>query len=484
MVTDRTSPANPAASSGQNTAFAAVQELVETFHANKSHYLSADYQEAEVRRDFIDKLFVAFGWDVHHDTQQNPYEQEVKVERSVSAGGQRRADYAFHLAPNFRDPRFFVEAKKPYGDIATADNYFQTIRYGWNSGTALAVLTDFEQFHVIDCRYKPDLGTALHRTVAKFHYSDYAEPDKFAKIYWLFSREAVAAGSLAKRAAELPKLSRKTRQRGFLPGAFKPVDESFLEDLDEYRKDLARTFKTSNPDLDSEALTEIAQRTLDRLVFLRFLEDKQIEQQPLIANFGDRGTVWEDFVATSRRLDGVYNGVVFKRHAILDADDFQVDQRAFGGICERLAHVNSPYDFNAIPLHILGAIYERFLGKVIVATEKRARVEEKPEVRKAGGVYYTPEYIVRYIVANTVGKLIEGKTPAQVAEMQFADIACGSGSFLLGVYDLLLRHHGNYYNSLPKAERSRVVKQGDCIDREGKLYRKRPAECVLCAVIG
>ena len=470
MVTDRTLPADTAPSSGQNAAFAAVQELVETFHAKKSHYLSANYQEAEVRRDFIDKLFVAFGWDVNHDTQRNPYEQEVKVERSVSAGGQRRADYAFHLAPNFRDPRFFVEAKKPYGDIATAENYFQTIRYGWNSGTALAVLTDFEQFHVIDCRYKPDLETALHRAVAKFHYSDYADPDKFARIYWLFSREAVAAGSLEKRAAELPKLSRKARQRGFLPGAYKPVDESFLEDLDEYRKELARTFKTSNPDLDSEALTEIAQRTLDRLVFLRFLEDKQIEQQPLIAAFGDRGTVWEDFVAASRRLDGVYNGVVFKRHDILDADDFQVDERAFAGICERLAHINSPYDFNAIPLHILGAIYERFLGKVIVATEKRARVEEKPEVRKAGGVYYTPEYIVRYIVANTVGKLIESKTPAQIAEMRFADIACGSGSFLLGVYDLLLRHHGNYYNSLPKAERTRAVKQGDCIDREGKLY--------------
>jgi adenine-specific DNA-methyltransferase len=470
MVTDRTLPAGTAPSSAQNTAFVAVQELVKVFDSNKSHYLSANYQEAEVRRDFIDKLFVAFGWDVNHDTQRNPYEQEVKVERGVSAGGQRRADYAFHLAPNFRDPRFFVEAKKPYGDIATAENYFQTIRYGWNSGTPLAVLTDFEQFHVIDCRYKPDLETALHRAVAKFHYSDYGDPDKFAKIYWLFSREAVAAGSLEKRAADLPKLSRKARQRGFLPGAYKPVDESFLEDLDEYRKELARTFKVSNPDLDSEALTEIAQRTLDRLVFLRFLEDKQIEQQPMIAAFGDRGTVWQDFVAASRRLDGVYNGVVFKRHDILDADDFQVDERAFAGICERLAHINSPYDFNAIPLHILGAIYERFLGKVIVATEKRARVEEKPEVRKAGGVYYTPEYIVRYIVANTVGKLIENKTPAQVAEMRFADIACGSGSFLLGVYDLLLRHHGNYYNSLPEAERARAAIRGDCIDREGKLY--------------
>ena len=142
-----------------------------------------------------------------------------------------------------------------------------------------------------------------------------------------------------------------------------------------------------------------------------------------------------------------------------------MDDDAFAGICESLAHVNSPYDFNAIPIHILGSIYERFLGKVIVATDKRVRVEEKPEVRKAGGVYYTPEYIVRYIVENTVGKLIAGKTPDQIAEMRFADIACGSGSFLLGVYDLLLTYHGHYYNDNPGKAR-----KGDCIERDGKLY--------------
>ncbi len=64
MVVDQTLSVNNPPSFGQNMAFAVVLELVETFHSNKSHYLSAGYQEAEVRRDFIDKLFVAFGWDV------------------------------------------------------------------------------------------------------------------------------------------------------------------------------------------------------------------------------------------------------------------------------------------------------------------------------------------------------------------------------------------------------------------------------------
>ena len=66
-------------------------KLVATFEANEARYLSSAYQEAEVRKDFIDKFFAALGWDVNHDEQTNPYEQEVKVEPTVSAGGQRRA---------------------------------------------------------------------------------------------------------------------------------------------------------------------------------------------------------------------------------------------------------------------------------------------------------------------------------------------------------------------------------------------------------
>jgi type I restriction-modification system DNA methylase subunit len=447
-------------------AFQAVGKLVETFQRHESKYKSANYSEAAARKDFVDKFWTALGWDVNHERQTNPYEQEVKVERPVPTGGsQRRADYAFYLAPNFHDVKFFVEAKKPFVDIGTSENYFQLIRYGWNSETPIAALTDFEQLHVLDCRYKPDLDTAFNRCLAKYHYSDYAKREKFAEIYWLFSREAVVDGSIEKRAKDLPKPRGKAVQRGLFAGGWQSIDESFLAELDDHRKSLAQSFKNRNPQLDRDALTELAQRTIDRLVFLRFLEDKGIEPERLVENFGDKGTAWEDFVAASRRLDRIYNGIVYKRHDILDGSEFRVDDNVFASVCESLSHANSPYDFNAIPTHILGSIYERFLGKVIVATEKRVRVEEKPEVRKAGGVYYTPEYIVRYIVENTIGKLIAGKTPDQIAKMRFADIACGSGSFLLGVFDVLLNYHGRYYNENPGKDR-----KGDCVKRDGKLY--------------
>lgn len=454
------------ADQGLDKAFEMVGHLANDFRKHSDHYLSRAYQEAEVRKGFIDKFFIALGWDVNHEVQTNPFEQEVKVEPPVTTGGsKRRADYAFHVSPDFRDPRLIVEAKKPHGELATPDNYFQAIRYGWSKGTPIAGLTNFAQLHLLDCRYKPDIDKAIHRCERRYDIDDYLDRDKFREIYWLVSREAVVGGSLEKFAETLPKPRGGAKQHTLFAGGYQSVDESFLEDLDDYRNTLARAFKSRNPELDSAALTEVTQRTLDRLVFMRFLEDKLIEPSNFVANFGERGTAWQDFVTASRRLDGTYNGVVFKQHSILDADDFQVDDSAFAGICEKLSHKNSPYDFNAIPIHILGSIYERFLGNIIVATDKRVRVEQKPEVRKAGGVYYTPEYIVRYIVANTVGRLIEGKSPEQIAELHFADIACGSGSFLLGVYEVLLEYHTRYYNESP-----RKAKKGDCITKDGVLH--------------
>ena len=446
-----------------STAHLTVKQLVEDFQVREQDYLSASYPEIRVRQDFIDKFWIALGWDVNHEREKNPYEQEVKIELNVKVDekGNRRtkkADYAFFAAPNFRDVKFYVEAKKPSRNLDNADDYFQTIRYGWSSKTPLAVLTDFEQFRVIDCRYKPNIHTAQDFALEdiKFNYLDYADEEKFRRVYHLFSRDSVINGSLEDFAKNLPKRG-KGKQKAV--GAIqKSVDESFLDDLDAYRDELARAFKNKNAELDGEDLTEAVTRTLDRLVFMRFLEDKLIEPDTMIDKFNS----WADFVRTSSRLNSFYNGIVFKPHFI-DSKDFKPDEKVFTDICGELSPQDSPYNFNYIPVHILGSIYERFLGKVIVATDKRATVQEKPEVRKAGGVYYTPEYIVRYIVENTIGKLIDHKTPDEIKEMRFADIACGSGSFLLGVYDYLLRYHTDYYNSSGKKD---IARKAGCIENK------------------
>ena len=448
----------------QESAFEQISFLVKDFKENESKFLSSDYSEADVRKDFIDKFFHALGWDVYHNEQKNPYEQEVKIEKGVYVGRvQKRADYAFYLAPNFREVKFYIEAKKPSRNLSNADDYFQSCRYGWNAGTQITLLFDFEELHILDCRTKPDIASILNNKIKKYHYSEYTNREKFAEIYWLLSREAVANSSLEKFADGLPKPKGKAVQKGLFKGGYQSIDEAFLIELDEIRSTLAKSFKKANPNLESEQLTEMTQRTIDRLVFIRFLEDKQIEPDHYVSAFGNSKNAWKDFRVACRKLDAKYNGVVFKKHFV-DSDNFiEPDDKSFSQICEELAHVNSPYNFDIIPIHILGSIYERFLGKVVIATEKRVRIEEKPEVRKAGGVYYTPQYIVNYIVDNTVGKLIEGKTPNEITKLRFADISCGSGSFLITVFDRLLEYHRKWYQ-----ENHEQAKKDGCYFQDGK----------------
>ncbi|MBI5475940.1 MAG: N-6 DNA methylase, partial [Ignavibacteriales bacterium] len=422
-----------------------VRQLVNDFREHEKAYLTQSYSEQQARSDFINKFFTALGWDVNHERQKNPYEQEVKIENPLrTEGTQRRADYAFFVAPNFRDVKFFVEAKKPAHDLANANYYYQTVRYGWNKTTPIAVLTDFEEFHILDCRFKPNIKTVLDHKIESFHYSQYTDEEIFKKIFYLFGRDAVAGGSLENFVQTLPKP--RGKGKGIVRGKYQQVDEAFLELLDGYRDTLAHAFKNKNPHLDGESLTEAVQRTLDRLVFIRFLEDKGIEEQaisqlrlggssaqktadksnsrPLQVDQKRSGaklppssggakllpssvSVWEKFLTLCRSMEPKYNGLVFKPHPVIDSQTFVApDDKTFGEICEEISDPASPYDFNTIPISILGSIYERFLGKIVTTTDKRAKVVEKPEVRKAGGVYYTPEYIVRYIVNETVGKLL------------------------------------------------------------------------------
>jgi type I restriction-modification system DNA methylase subunit len=123
-----------------------------------------------------------------------------------------------------------------------------------------------------------------------------------------------------------------------------------------------------------------------------------------------------------------------------------IDDKVLKDILRNLYYPDSPYEFSVLPAEILGQVYEQFLGKVIRLTAGgQAKVEDKPEVKKAGGVYYTPTYIVDYIVEQTLGKLLAGLTPRDAAKLKICDPACGSGSFLLGAYQYLLDWHRDFY---------------------------------------
>ena len=219
--------------------------------------------------------------------------------------------------------------------------------------------------------------------------------------------------------------------------------------IERWREELARNVALRNPKLDIYEINEAVQKIIDRIVFLRIAEDRQSEPFKNLFKPTQKENIYKALVRLFHKADEKYNSGLFENKKLLDK--LIIDDRVIKPIITGL-YDTCPYQFSEIPIEILGSVYERFLGKSIRLTEgHRAKVEEKPEVRKAGGVYYTPEYIVRYIVENTIDEKLKGRKPEEYRNgrrsLTVCDPACGSGSFLVGVYNYLLEWYRNSYTA-------------------------------------
>ena len=414
----------------------AIHELADRFASNISEFESSGYLESQLRTDFVDELFKALGWDLVNKSKLSRLQREVLVEKGDTKG---RPDYSFRI--NGED-RFFVEAKAPSKGTDKPEDIFQARRYGWNTrNVTIVVLTDFKSFKVFDTSIKPDLKQPKLGLVFEIGFAKYGTTD-FEKL-WLFSKEKVAGGSLDQLSSKDP-----TAKRVRIP-----VDTAFLEQMTHWREELAKDVYKHNSEITVRELNDVVQRLLDRLIFIRLLEDRKIIEsktlKEIIDNWkeGRHRDIQTQLNSLFKRLNHDFNGEIFKEHP---CEKISYDSRIVAEIVDELYYPKSPYDFAVIGVELLGTIYEKYLGKTIRLTEKRVKVEEKPEVRKAGGVFYTPKWVVSYIVENTVGKLIEDKSPKEIENLHILDPACGSGSFLIEALSCLFQYHLTYYLTNPK----------------------------------
>ena len=429
-----------------------VLELVERFDRNLAAYKSADYKEAHVRAEFIDPFFEALGWDVRNVQGYAENYKDVVHEDAIKVGGKSRApDYSFRVGGA---RKFFLEAKKPAvsltGDVGPA---YQLRRYSWNVKLPLGILTDFEEFSVYECRQRPKLTDKA--SVGRVMYLTYDQyPDHFDEIQGIFSKEAVLKGSFDRYAQDAK------RKRGT-----SDVDAELLKEIEGWRETLARNIALRNQTLTVYELNFAVQRTIDRIIFLRMSEDRGIEEYGRLLALTNGPHIYARLSDLYRQADEKYNAGLFDFKADTLTRILDIDDKVLKPILTGLYYPQCPYEFSVLPVEILGQVYEQFLGKVIRLTPgHRAKVEEKPEVKRAGGVYYTPRYIVDYIVRQTMGRLVEGKTPRQINKLRILDPACGSGSFLLGAYQYLLDYHRQWYEDHNPARYARrkqpVVYQG------------------------
>lgn len=422
-----------------------IAELVKRYDALPEKRRKA-YNEAEICKDYILPMFAALGWDT---TDSDEVAAEVRVNKNY-------ADYGFRLE---RVTRFFTEAKAPSADLEQPKHAVQAVSYAWSKGIPWAVLTDFQGFKLFNAEW--DVKEVNRLRVLDIPYTQYV--DQFDEL-WKLSRQSVKEDGIRKG----------FESRGGAVRKALPVGDQLFGLFRQWRVNLLKMFQFYNTDRGFllGQLDEAVQRVLDRLIFIRTLEDRYIEN-PILREILNRrkpeGTkkpegedAWTSLQQQFRWLDEHYDSNLFRPHL---ADELKGDETVVLPILRQLYTPNGAafqFDFNAIEADVLGRVYEQYLGHVAqtVKTEVKkngksflpglepanadtVELINKQAKRKQQGIYYTPKYIVDYIVEQTLGRLLteRGGDENWLKTLTVLDPACGSGSFLIAAYDRLLRHY-------------------------------------------
>lgn len=422
-----------------------LRALVARYAANRDEYLNPSYGETSLRVEFLDPLFCILGWDVNNESGLSIYSREVIHEANVTvddeddAHANKKPDYAFRIGG---ETKFFLEAKKPSVNIMERRKpAFQARRYGWNGNHAIAVLSNFEDLSIYDCGYRPvETQEPGFARIAHYGYNELV--DHFEELYNLVSKEAVATGSLD----EIDAREQAARV---------PFDDLFLGQISSWRADISVDVCSHYTVTDMDALSQFTQTLLNRIIFLRVCEDRSFEDEEELLRIASYEELREAFASADAKYDsGLFD--------YLEDAPWRVSDSLLIGIFQDLYYPNSSYDFNVVQPHVIGHIYERFLGERVYVEDGCVRIEDTPEAIESNGVVPTPKEVTDAIVANALRGV---SFPCRVA-----DICCGSGNFLLSVYEFLAAK-----------ELARVMEDGDAdvqlIDRPSgpdlPYWRKR-----------
>ena len=384
-----------------------IEKLVEKYQRIAEAGKINSYNEAQTRNEFIEPLFEFLGWDMRNLATDN----EVTTEENVSGG---RIDLAFRFN---NIPVLFLEAKAMKVDLDEWKWAEQAINYSWNKSVTWAILTDFESVKVFNAEIPPK--NISQNLFIEIKCQDYI--NRFDQL-WLLSKEGFEQKLLDKEAQKWGKLTTR-----------KQVGEKLFEDLMSWRVLLTKDFKKQN-NLTDEELDEGVQRILDRLIFIRTAEDRKIEPDVLLGLLrGGKANLYKQLVKVFRDFDDGFNSKLFAPHY---CEEWKASDKVIAEIIKGLYETKDGYryDFSVISADVLGGMYEQYLGYV----HGRKSEEKQKSKRKSQGIYYTPKYIVEFIVKETLGEVLKKTKPKEISKIKVLDPACGSGSFLIAAYDKIL----------------------------------------------
>lgn len=415
----------------------ALTDKIQQFLRNRSDYEAATYKEARARLEFIDPLLAALGWDVGNTAGLSERFKEVVVEPTQDVGGRKRApDYVLRVGGT---PVIFVEAKKPSVNIASdRAASFQARSYAWSAKLPIVVLTNFAHISIYNGLVKPK--SADTSRVARLYTVEVDHlHSEWTNIAGLISRDAVVRGETDRYTNTLAKRGGRDK-----------IDKVFLADLEQARLLLLDDIAGNNTNLTDSELLSAVQLTLDRIIFLRICEDRGIEPYGTLMKVANSSNVARGLKSVYTAADARYNSGLFHFDIEPGRDTPDVLTPGIKMTNDSLKNIllsfyppQVPYTFSVMPVEILGRAYESFLAGQIKRSGSKLTIEPKPQVRKAGGVFYTPEWLTRDVVKRTLEPILLGKSPdslrrAKSDGVRIVDPSCGSGSFLVAAYRYLL----------------------------------------------
>ena len=401
----------------------------------------------ETIRVWINEMLSVFGWDVGNTNQILQERTLEKKERQLlkNIGSHNvRPDYTF---VNGKVKLAFLDAKSLdvnlWEDKSAA---FQIRSYGWSIGAKFSVISNMRELAIYDCSVKP-----------KFD-----EPASFARCYYFTVEQYVENFDVIDQFLNRKRVIKNNYH--FSKGGGDPVDTAFAKFLGDFRVKLVKAIIASNPTVSyhTDDLTLWAQIILDRIIFIRVCEARGLEEVGLLLKYQEQG-FWETFEHSSY-LDFFkhYDGPMFER--IENIHHLRIDNSVFDDIVSYL-YYPSPYQFDVIPLKTISDIYDRFLSYSLQVDGESVNIVLKDEYRKSKGAVTTPQRVVRNVIEQTIDETaLHSLSLDGILSTRIVDPACGSGAFLIEIYDYLADMLKNYFLNHPKeVGNMAVVRNGECL---------------------
>lgn len=408
-----------------------IKALSDKFGANLHYYKDShqSYNEHSCRTEYIEPFLQILGWDTANFNNSPPQYREVIPENYSTKTD--RPDYSLTLRGV---TKLFVEVKKPSVDILnSSESAIQARKYGWNANHNIVILSNFEYLFIYDTTVVPkegdDCNVALYR---KYHYLEYY--DSYEEISKLISRNTVYSGSFDLYFSQKQMQETAHKQK---------VDDLFLKQINDWRIAISNNlYKRDKKYHSLEVLNDVVQDFINQIVFLRICEDKNLPLYHNLKNtIKDKSQLQKSISELFKAADKRYNSSLFKEDSIV----FDLSNVVIFDMIEGLYYPKSPYLFNIIESNLLGKVYELFLTEQLelLPNGKIGLTKKKDCINRS--VVTTPKEIVNYITDKALFRLCKNKTPNDIFQLRIADIACGSGVFLVTAFEYLQNYCVEWY---------------------------------------